>query len=90
MIQLVNDVKSNENVVFVLGNDNTVEVPALLSDFVKAFEAGEKEEDFAKIGNQYFFFVKENTNLEKMRLAGFNIRKQLDKKADNLIVVGNG
>ncbi|MGG5575998.1 leucyl aminopeptidase family protein [Myroides sp. C15-4] len=90
MIQLVNDVKSNGNVVFVLGNDNTVEVPALLSDFVKAFEAGEKEEDFAKIGNQYFFFVKENTNLEKMRLAGFNIRKQLDKKADNLIVVGNG
>lgn len=90
MIQLVNDVKSNGNIVFVLGNDNTVEVPALLSDFVKAFEAGEKEEDFAKIGNQYFFFVKENVNLEKMRLAGFNIRKQLDKKAESLVVVGNG
>ncbi|MDM1045113.1 leucyl aminopeptidase [Myroides sp. 1354] len=90
MIQLVNDVQANGNLVFVLGNDNTVEVPALLNDFVQAFEAGEKEEDFAKIGNQYFFFVKENTNLEKMRLAGFNIRKQLDKKADNLTVVGNG
>ncbi len=90
MIQLVNDVKSNGNIVFVLGNDNTVEVPALLNDFVKAFEAGEKEEDFAKIGTQYYFFVKENTNLEKMRLAGFNIRKQLDKKAATLTVVGNG
>ena len=90
MIQLVNEVKSTGNIVFVLGNDNTVEVPALLNDFVKAFEVGEKEEDFAKIGEQYYFFVKENTNLEKMRLAGFNIRKQLDKKAATLTVVGNG
>jgi len=90
MIQLVNDVQANGNLVFVLGNESTVEVPALLNDFVQAFKAGEKEEDFAKIGNQYFFFVKENTNLEKMRLAGFNIRKQLDKKVDNLTVVGHG
>ncbi|WHT38229.1 leucyl aminopeptidase [Myroides sp. mNGS23_01] len=90
MIQLIQEVQSNGNIVFVLGNDNTVGVPALLNDFVQAFKTGEKEEDFAKIGNQYFFFVKENTNLEKMRLAGFNIRKQLDKKADNLTIVGNG
>lgn len=90
MIQLINEVQANGNIVFVLGNDNTVEVPTLLNDFVKAFESGDKEEDFAKIGNQYFFFVKENTNLEKMRLAGFNIRKQLDKKAATLAVIGNG
>ncbi|WP_121964086.1 M17 family metallopeptidase [Myroides sp. N17-2] len=92
MIQLVNNIKVNGNVVFVLSNDNkgTVEVPALLNDFVKAFEEGKKEEDFAKIGSQYFFFVKENAALEKMRLAGNNIRKQLDKKADNLTIVGNG
>ncbi|MGQ8868422.1 leucyl aminopeptidase family protein [Myroides sp. TSA_177.3] len=90
MIQLIQEVQSNGNIVFVLGNDNTVGVPALLNDFVQAFKTGEKEEDFAKIGNQYFFFVKENTNLEKMRLAGFNVRKQLDKKADNLTIVGNG
>lgn len=92
MIQLVNNIKANGNVVFVLSNENkgAVEVPALLNDFVKAFEEGKKEEDFAKVGSQYFFFVKENENLEKMRLAGNNIRKQLDKKADNLTIVGNG
>ncbi len=91
MIQLVNEVKASNNVVFVVSQTNgTTDVPALLSDFVKGFVAGEKEEDFAKIGEQYFFFVKENTNLEKMRVAGFNIRKQLDKKATNLTIVGQG
>jgi len=92
MIQLVNDVKTNGNVVFVLSKDNkgAVVVPEFLNDFVKSFEESKKEEDFAKVGSQYFFFVKENTDLEKMRLAGFNIRKQLDKKADNLSIVGNG
>lgn len=92
MIQLVNNMKENGNVVFVLSSENKgiVEVPALLNDFVKAFEEGKKEEDFAKVGSQYFFFVKENENLEKMRLAGNSVRKQLDKKADNLTIVGNG
>jgi len=84
--------KENGNVVFVLSSENKgiVEVPAFLNDFVKAFEEGKKEEDFAKVGSQYFFFVKENENLEKMRLAGNSVRKQLDKKADNLTIVGNG
>lgn len=92
MIQLVNNMKENGNVVFVLSSENKgiVEVPAFLNDFVKAFEEGKKEEDFAKVGSQYFFFVKENENLEKMRLAGNSVRKQLDKKADNLTIVGNG
>ncbi|MCS7474197.1 leucyl aminopeptidase family protein [Myroides odoratimimus] len=92
MIQLVNNMKENGNVVFVLSSKNKgiVEVPAFLNDFVKAFEEGKKEEDFAKVGSQYFFFVKENENLEKMRLAGNSVRKQLDKKADNLTIVGNG
>ena len=92
MIQLVNNMKENGNVVFVLSSENKgiIEVPAFLNDFVKAFEEGKKEEDFAKVGSQYFFFVKENENLEKMRLAGNSVRKQLDKKADNLTIVGNG
>ncbi|MDM1498360.1 leucyl aminopeptidase family protein [Myroides odoratimimus] len=92
MIQLVNNMKENGNVVFVLSSENKgiVDVPAFLNDFVKAFGEGKKEEDFAKVGSQYFFFVKENENLEKMRLAGNSVRKQLDKKADNLTIVGNG
>lgn len=48
MIQLVNEVQSNGNIVFVLGNDNTVEVPTLLNDFVQAFEAGEKKKILRK------------------------------------------
>lgn len=91
MIQLKSEIKANSNLAFVLEKDNQpTNIPAVLNDFVQTFLAGEAEEDFAKIGNQYFFFVKENDKLEKMRLAGFNIRKQLDKKVDNLTIVGNG
>ena len=91
MIQLVKDSNKAENLVFVLGKENNhVEVPVLLQEFVKVFVDSKKEEGFSKIGEQYFFFVKENSDLEKMRLAGFNIRKQLDTKATTLNVIGEG
>ncbi|WP_010254411.1 leucyl aminopeptidase family protein [Myroides injenensis] len=92
MIQLVKDVNKNENQVFVLNKDNkaVLTIPETLDDFVKKFEESKKEEDFAKLGDQYFFFVKENSDLEKMRLAGYNIRKQLDKKATTLNIIGSG
>ncbi|MTG97289.1 MULTISPECIES: leucyl aminopeptidase family protein [Myroides] len=92
MIKLINELKTNSNIVFVIGKEtiDTTNFPVVIFDFAKEFQASDKEEDFAKIGGQYFFFVKENENLEKMRLAGFNVRKQLDKKANNITVVGNG
>lgn len=91
MIQLIKDINKAENLVFVIGKENSnVEVPVLLQEFVKVFVDSKKEEGFSKIGEQYFFFVKENSDLEKMRLAGFNIRKQLDTKATNLNVIGEG
>lgn len=91
MIQLIKDSKQGDNVVYVLGkNESLDQVPSMLQDFAKAFQEAKKEEDFAKIGAQYFFFVKENTDLEKMRVAGFNIRKQLDAKAITLNVIGEG
>lgn len=91
MIQVKKEIDLNQNLVFVINkNSDVVEVPALLKDFVKDFISCEKEEDFAKVGQQYYFFVKENNDLEKMRLAGYSIRKQLDSKASNLSVVGQG
>lgn len=91
MIQLVKHINKAGSLVFVLGkNDYNADVPLLLQEFLGAFLKGKKEEDFAKIDDQYFFFVKENTDLEKMRLAGYNIRKQLDPKAKTLSVTGKG
>lgn len=90
MIQLVNEIKESGNIVFVFGKENNIQLPEIVREFANVFVEGDKEEDFAKIGNQFLFFVKENDNLEKMRLAGSNVRKQLDKKADNIAVVGDG
>ncbi|MBW3517669.1 M17 family metallopeptidase [Flavobacterium sp. NKUCC04_CG] len=92
MIQLVNEIQTQANVVYVLGAEqNTLEFPNVewLSTFVEEFLKSKKESDFVKMSNQYFFFVKENADLEKMRLAGYAIRTQLDVKADNLTVVGS-
>ena len=90
MIQLVNEIKESGNIVFVFGKEGNTQVPQIVKEFANAFVEGDKEEDFAKIGNQFLFFVKEDDNLEKMRLTGSNIRKQLDKKAEQLAVLGNG
>lgn len=92
MIKLIDAVQASSNVVFVLSEENnhSAEVPAFLNEFVISFKESKKKEDFVKTANQFFFFVKENTDLEKMRLAGFNIRKQLDRQSDNLTVIGDG
>ncbi len=92
MIQLVNEIQTKANVVYVLrAEQNALEFPQMewLSTFVEDFLKSKKESDFVKLSNQYFFFVKENSDLEKMRLAGFAIRTQLDSKADNITVVGS-
>ncbi|WP_430615151.1 leucyl aminopeptidase family protein [Flavobacterium sp. JP2137] len=92
MIQLVNEIQAQANVVYVLGAEQkATDLPKMegLSTFVEEFIASKKESDFAKMGSRYFFFVKENADLEKMRLAGYAIRTQLDAKADNLTLVGN-
>ncbi|MEC4113770.1 leucyl aminopeptidase family protein [Myroides pelagicus] len=92
MIRLINEVKTDSNIVFVVGKgviDATI-FPVAINDFAKEFQLGDKQDDFLKIGGQYFFFIKENESLEKMRLAGFNVRKQLDKAVNNITVVGNG
>ena len=91
MLQLTQEIKGNA-FVYVANGQTTLntQTPAYITEAFKSFQTTETQEDFIKIGNQFYFFVKENTDLEKMRVAGFNIRQKLAKETTALTIVGNG
>lgn len=57
--------------------------------FIQDFIASKKDTDFLKNGNGILFFTKENSDLEKMRMAGFKLRKQLDKSISLVEIHGD-
>src|SRR5690606_862987 len=91
MLQLTQEIKGTAFVYVV--NERTSlnnQTPDYVSEAFKTFQTSETKEDFFKIGNHFYFFVKENNDLEKMRVAGFNIRQKLDKKATDITIIGSG
>lgn len=90
MLQLVDQFTGNAFVIIV--NKQTVidaSVPNHIQEAFESFKNSDEKEDFAKIGTTIYFFVKENEDLERMRVAGFNIRQKLDKKTIGITVAGN-
>lgn len=77
--------------VYLLQNEpTTIDLPDFLKDSFTQFQSSEDKEDFVKIGNDYYFFIKEQDCLEKMRLVGHNIRTKIDKKVKKISIIGNG
>ncbi|MEG1376092.1 MAG: peptidase M17, partial [Myroides sp.] len=91
MLQLTQEIKGTA-FVYVVNEQTSLnnQTPDYVSEAFKTFQTAETKEDFFKIGNQFYFFVKENNDLEKMRVAGFNIRQKLDKKATDITIIGSG
>ncbi len=91
MLQKTNILSGNALVYMV--NEQTMvdaSIPEYVQEVFREFKASETQDDFIKIGSRAYFFVKENNDLEKMRVAGFHIRQKLDKKAAEVTIVGNG
>lgn len=91
MLQLTPQIKGTA-FVYVVNEQSTLtnDTPTYVEEAFEAFKNLDTPEDFIKISNHFYFFVKENTDLEKMRVAGFNIRQKLDKKTTELTIIGNG
>lgn len=91
MLQLVEQFTGNA-FVFIVNGHTTIDssLPTYIQESYQTFQTANEKEDFVKIGTQYYFFVKENTDLEKMRVAGYNVRQKLDKKIAEITVVGDG
>ncbi|WP_107037975.1 leucyl aminopeptidase family protein [Brumimicrobium mesophilum] len=79
------------HIIFIIGNEfKTVEgVPAIVDENAKSFIASDDISDYLKLGEQFIFFVKSNDNLEKMRVAGHEIRTKLAKSAEEIFISGN-
>ncbi|HLV45927.1 MAG TPA: hypothetical protein VKY32_02685, partial [Flavobacterium sp.] len=91
MLQLTQEIKGTA-FVYVVNAQTSLnnQTPDYVTEAFKTFQSAETKEDFIKIGSQFYFFVKETPDLEKMRVAGFHIRQKLDKKATDITIVGNG
>jgi leucyl aminopeptidase len=90
MIQEIKDYSQEENLVFLLNKKNTLSQE---QDLI-AFEGGqrfiESKEDFdyIKLGTKNIFFVRDNQNEEKLRIAGHKIRTILAKETTGISIVG--
>lgn len=92
MITISQNYTLKENVVFLLDKsaDFKVENNDLIQSLIEEFKQGEAKFDFIKLGKQTIFLVDEKQELEPLRVIGFSIRQQLDKKAEKITIVGNG
>lgn len=91
MLQLVQNL-TGKAVVYIVNGQTVIDnqLPNYIQEAFTSFKNSDKKEDFVKIGESVYFFVKEDEDLEKMRLFGFNIRQKLDKKANAITIAGNG
>jgi len=92
MITISQNYTLQENVVFMLDKsiDFKVENNILVQDIIEEFKQGDAKFDFIKLGKQTIFLIDINQELEPLRVAGFSVRQQLDKKAERITLVGNG
>ncbi|MCX7546830.1 M17 family metallopeptidase [Xanthomarina sp. F1114] len=80
------------HIAFIIGKEfQTVEgVSPLVEEQAKKFIASDDETDYLKLGDRFIFFVKEHTDLEKLRVAGHDLRTKLDQAAEDLFISGKG
>jgi len=91
MLQLTNTLKGNA-VVYVVNEQTKMDsqFPTYIKEAFESFLNSDSKDDFIKIGKQIFFFIREDNDLEKMRVSGFHIRQKLDKKELEITIVGSG
>ncbi len=91
MLQLTTQLTGNA-FAFVVNNQTQINsnLPNSIKEAFEHFKNSDEKEDLTKIGNSVAFFVKENADLEKMRVAGFNIREKLNRKTTQITLIGEG
>lgn len=91
LLQPIKKTDYNQNLLFILSKKSKADskTPAHIQSFIKSFKASKKEFDFLKLEGQQVFFMKENENPEKNRIAGHTLRTLLDKDARELTIIGD-
>lgn len=92
MIKQAKSYKADGHIAIIVGKQltNIEGVSEIVSQQAEKFMNSEEDSDYLKLGEQFIFFVKENENLEKMRVAGHSIRTKLSKSATQIFISGEG
>ena len=92
MILLSQTYTLQDNVVFLIdkSSDFKVENNEIIQNIVEEFKAGDSKFDYIKLGKQTIALIDVNQELEPLRVNGYNVRQQLNKEANKVVVVGNG
>lgn len=90
MIKQGKSYSKDGHIAFIVGKEfKAVEgIPTSLEEQAKKFIASDEKTDYIKLGEQFIFFVKENDDLEKIRVAGHEIRTKLAKSAEEIFIAG--
>jgi len=90
-LKKIKKLAANPNLVVV--GDKKTKLSKTVSEhvvsFFKDFVKGEKDSDFLKTPECFYFFVKSSDNNEKLRIAGSDIRKQLPKEVEEISIIGD-
>lgn len=92
LLHSLKKVDYDKNLVFILNKKSKPDskAPNHIQSFIKTFQKSKKEFDYLKLEDQVVFFIKENENQEKNRIAGHTLRCKLDKDAKEIILIGEG
>lgn len=90
MIHLAKKIDTNSNLIFILNKKFKSEdkLSTQIKESIDVFIKSKKESEYIKLSNQFIFFIKENESLEKIRIAGFDIRTKLDKDTEKISIIG--
>ncbi len=90
-INTTKKIPANANLILV-GDKKSIfskAIPEHVKEYFVVFTKGEKETDFLKTPECFYFFVKSSKNAEKLRVAGSDIRTRLPREADTVYVFGD-
>ncbi|MES2588856.1 MAG: leucyl aminopeptidase [Bacteroidota bacterium] len=95
MIKLGKKFDSKTNLVFILdkkfsAKDFGIEekLPIIIQNGIDSFLKSKDDFDYLKLGEQSIFFVKQDENVEKIRIAGHTVRTKLHKAEKSVSIVG--
>lgn len=90
MIKQSKTYSKDGHIAFIVGETfkTIASLPAIAVEQAHKFITSKQQTDYIKLGDQFIFFVKADENLEKIRVAGHEIRTKLAKEAKEIFISG--
>jgi leucyl aminopeptidase len=90
MIKLEKKIDLKSNLVFIISKKFKFEekISTFIKEGLKNFIESKSDFNYIKSSTQSVFFVKENLDIEKIRIVGFKIRENLPKDEKSIGIIG--